>query len=148
MTQVNIICLIVLLCFGDYTLQKKRYRIKLVEYNFMFVPQKRCTDSIKEILPDGRLLKIKLFDCKGKLSLECYNSRLVLLEEGEYVNSLDLLKSYYYVVDAERRATGIGVSEFYQPLRDGVWRFYNDSGKITWNVIYKNGVLIDSIPAR
>ncbi|KYP16241.1 MAG: hypothetical protein A1D16_20050 [Flavihumibacter sp. CACIAM 22H1] len=128
----------------QYHPDQMRYRIRLQEYSYTFIPQGKCRDTLFTKLDQGKSIKIYLFDCKGKMNVECFNKDSILIEKGSYVNSLDLLKSYYYAIDATRSKTTIKVSSYYHPLRNGVWYYYDDLGEPLLNKIYDRGIVIDS----
>lgn len=111
------------------------------EYDYSFTPQQETwPDTIIKKIEDGRELKIVLFDCKGKMHLECFKNKKKI-EEGDYVNSLDLLKKYINTVDGTNGIQNVKVYEYYQPLRSGTWFFYDLKGKLFYKKIYKSGVL-------
>ena len=141
--------LVSLLVFQNQNYGLEKYRIKLIEYNYTFIPQAKCRDTLYGNIDHNNFLKIYLNNCKGNCDVECYNKDSVIVEKGSYINSLDLLKSYYYALDASQTSkTEIKVISYYQPLRNGVWYFYNDSGRLFLNKIYNNGILIDSLAAK
>ena len=93
-----------------------------------------------DTLDDGRIIFIKLLDCKGKSMVTCYKGK-TKVEEGAYCNSLDLLKRYTTSVNGVSLKSHIRVYEYYQPLRNGIWQFYDQSGKnVTKRVMYNKGV--------
>lgn len=121
--------------------QKGHYRIKLKEYDITLIPN-NCKDSILKIDQlNNRFFKIFLKDCKGALKLECYRlADSLLQEEGSYISSLALLSSYTNSVNPTTGETKVAVSKYYQPLRNGVWRYYDYSGIRTET--YKRGVVV------
>ena len=131
---------ILIICSSFYNNDKK-ITIYLKEYNYVFTPQKvGCLDTLVEKLEDGRQLKIFLFDCAGKMRIECYKGKSKV-EEGNYTGSLDLLKKYIFVTNGHTGKTHIKVSEYYQPLRSGDWLFYDMKGRLLNKKAYKEGVL-------
>lgn len=115
--------------------------IYISEYGYVFTPQKElCLDTLVKITEDGKELKITLFDCRGKMHLQCFKNK-VKVEEGDYVNSLDLLKKYINRIDGIKGGQAIRVYEFYQPLRSGTWFFYDKRGKLLRKENYKQGVI-------
>ena len=121
--------------------ERGQHRIKVKEYDLTLIPES-CKDSIleKDEL-NNRFFKIFLKDCKGAMRLECYNlADSTLKEKGEYISSLALLSSYTHSVNGTTGEARIVVSKYYQPLRDGVWRYY-DSSEIRTET-YKKGILI------
>lgn len=113
----------------------------MVEYNYLFTPQKEtCSDTITKKIEDGRELKIVVFVCKGKMHLECFKNKKKI-EEGDYINSFDLLKKYINKADGTNGIQPVKVYEYYQPLRSGTWFFYDLKGKFLYKKIYNTGVL-------
>ena len=117
-----------------------RYRIELPEYKLTIVPDS-CNQVItKKDQQNHKYYIINLKSCQGKMSLECYNSQdSALLEKGNYIASLDLLKSYGNGLDIATGRTTIQVIKYYQPLKDGIWYYYNSNG--VTKKIYKCGIL-------
>ena len=138
----------ILLIINQHGSDGVKYRIKLAEYNYTFIPQGRCSDTLVGNIEGSKFIKIFLFDCKGKMNVECFNKDSILLEKGSYINSLDLLKSYYYASDASRSKTTVKIISYYQPLRDGIWYFYDEKGKLVLNKMYEKGIAIDSAAAK
>lgn len=133
--------LLVILVIGSSYNNDKKFTIYLQEYNYVFTPQKiGCLDTLVEKLEDGRRLKIFLFDCMGKMHIECYKGKSKV-EEGNYTGSLDLLKKYIFLTNGHTGKTHVKVSEYYQPLRSGDWFFYDIKGLLLTKKNYKQGVL-------
>lgn len=136
----------VVVLFFSFTYDRKKYKIFIEEYDCIITPQKKnCIDTITvEAGRNNMSLKIYLSDCRGKMYLQCYDSNHVKIEEGNYINSLDLLKKYTNAVSPRNMEHRIKISEYYQPLRSGKWFFYSPSGKVLYTKIYDKGVLQDS----
>ncbi len=136
----HIFFLACLLAIGS-SFMNSRIRIYISEYDFSFTPQKEgCIDTLVKTTEDGKVLKITLFDCRGKMHLECFKNKHKI-EEGDYINSLDLLKKYINRIDGTKGRQTIQVYEFYQPLRSGTWLFYDKGGKIVRREKYKDGII-------
>lgn len=135
-----------LICLSFYS-EKEKYRIKIAEYGYTFIPN-RLNSAIWARLDDKRLLQMDVKDYKGKMHLRCFLKDSTLIEEGDYINSLDLLVSYNNIVDGTSLKQRIGIVKYYQPLRSGVWNFYDSSGKVFLNKRYDAGILIDSISIK
>ena len=123
----------------------KKHRIHLVEYDCVFTPQKNCIEDFEVVIGSSKKLSIQLLDCKGRMSVRCYNSNNVKIEEGNYINSLDLLKKYSNVVDISTKKTRIKIYSYYQPLRTGEWLFYDNNGVLITKKVYEKGILVDSL---
>jgi hypothetical protein len=143
-------CYLILICListlFSFTAQKRKYKIFIAEYDCLFTPGNECIDTINiKARHNTFFLKIYLSDCRGQMYLQCYDSNHDKIEEGHYINSLDLLKKYTNELNFRNMTYRIKVSEYYQPLRSGKWLFYNKSGSVLYSKTYKNGVLEDSI---
>lgn len=133
--------LIAILSFLSWTFDSKFKRIIIEEYpGATIFPEKCSKQDINCDLYDHRYLKITLFDYRGKMHLQCYSQDSVLREEGDYVNSLALLKKYssFYVSGTSKII--ISVIEYYQPLRNGSWIFYDSTGRKTDSAFYMTGI--------
>ena len=122
--------------------QQKKYSIFLEEYNYYFTPQKEgCVDTLRFDDLDGDLkLKITLFDCNGKMHLECFRQG-VKREEGNYINPFGLLRQYSKGVNGITGKRRISVLEYYQPVRTGEWFFYDKNGRPLNKKKYDNGIV-------
>ena len=135
-----LILVFVFIASSNFYMDSRKVSIYINEYDYSFTPQKNdCIDTLVKMTNDGRELKIILFDCKGKMHLECFKNRKKI-EEGDYSNSLDLLKKYINTIDGITGVQRVKVYEFYQPLRLGVWSFYDGNGKLLRKEVYKEGV--------
>ena len=126
---------------GSFCYVNQKISIYMAEYDYSFTPQQTgCLDTFTKKVEDGRELKIVLFDCRGRMHLECFKNNKKI-EEGDYINSLDILRKYITRVDGINGIQNIKVKEYYQPLRSGTWFFYDLKGKLLHKKIYKDGVL-------
>lgn len=123
----------------------KRYRIYIAEYDYFFTPQNGCIDTIIGTLRDNKSLRISLYSCLGKMHVQVLDSNKMKIEEGNYINSLDLLKRYSNAVNSMSSESRIKVYSYYQPLRSGEWLFYNGKGGLKMKKTYNKGIIIDSI---
>ena len=114
--------------------------IFLSDYKEYITPRK-CNDSITHYLKDSSFLNLKLANCKGKMSIKQYDRNGNLLLAGQYVASLDTLKEYVDVFNLVGEITAIKVYKYFQPLRDGIWVFY-EMNEIKKKEKYKRGILI------
>jgi hypothetical protein len=81
--------------------------------------------------------KFVFYDKRGKCYCERYLNK-ILVEKGNYENSLDTLKRYH----STRKSNGsapLSVEKYFQPVRNGMWIFYKGKNVIKKN--YKMGVL-------
>ena len=118
------------------------YPIYIKEYDLYVYPDKGCKVLYEFQRNDSILIKIELKSCKGELNLKLFNNG-ILIEEGNYVNSLALLSNYKIgrISSRKKMHDEIIVEKFYQPLRHGIWRFYRE---ITKQEIYEFGILLPS----
>lgn len=114
--------------------------IFLSDYKAYITPL-RCNDLITHYLKDSSFLKLQLANCKGKMSIKQYDSNGNLVLMGQYVASLDTLKEYVDVFNLVGEITAIKVYKYFQPLRDGIWVFY-EMNEIKRKEKYKRGILI------
>ena len=122
----------------------KPYRIYMAEYDYFFTPQNGCIDTITGTLRDNTSLRINLYSCLGKMHVQVFDSNKVKIEEGNYINSLDLLKRYSNAISPGNGTSRIKVYSYYQPLRSGEWQFYNSKGILQMKKTYDEGTIIDS----
>jgi len=82
--------------------------------------------------------------CKGKMQLEIFSKLdTTLIAKGEFIESLDTLKHYVsdFIIgydDAEK----INVYSYFQPLKEGVWFYYDENGQLLRKEEYKRGIKI------
>lgn len=100
-------------------------------------------DSGKIPLDGKYKAKIYLYDCKGKMYLKLYKNN-VLISEGNYANSLDTLKEYVYDIDPFTGSCYLLVSSYFEPLKQGYWKFYDKNGRYLKKVYHKI-LLADSL---
>lgn len=142
----NIFLVILFLIGGSssYCQNENKNRIYIEEYDCYFTPRKvDCTDTIVKSLEDGRVLKISLYGCMGKMHIECFRNNQKI-EEGDYISSLCLLRKYVRSLNANTGITTISVREYYQPLRSGEWFIYNSEGRLIEKKMYMEGLEQDN----
>lgn len=114
--------------------------IYLKEYKTYITPTK-CKDSIVQYIKDSSFVKINLLNCEGKMNIKEFDRNGTLLVIGQYRTSLDTLKEYVDVFNIFGDITAIKVNKYFQPLRDGIWTFY-ENGIIKRKERYRQGLLI------
>jgi hypothetical protein len=100
--------LFLLLCgYTSFKEPEGKYRIRLSEYDLVFVPD-NCNAIVSRVdKKNNRYFKLYLRDCKGAMLLECFNLKnSTLKEKGNYMPSLDLLSSYVYAVRDRCKISG------------------------------------------
>jgi hypothetical protein len=129
--------LLVALFCGVGFQQHRIIPIVIKEYRLATVyPQPNERKITKEV--ERGFIKIDLYDRKGKMYLRFYSRDSVLLEEGNYQNSLALLRRYCYGLSPEGE-NDIAICEYYEPLRTGKWLFYDSTGKLQDSIWYIKG---------
>ncbi len=119
-----------------------RHKIIVKEYEGLsFRPSGKKNEQISRSLKKG-FVKITLYDVKGRMHLEYFSKDSIIMETGNYLNSLDLLKKYSYATSPA--GTFIYVTEYYEPLRNGIWRFYDSTGMFKDSIFYERGVKANS----
>lgn len=114
--------------------------IYLKEYKTFITPAK-CKDSLIHYNNDSSYVKINLFNCKGAMSIKEFDRHGTLVAVGQYQASLDTLKEYVDRFNLSGELMEVTVLRYFQPLRDGVWIFY-ENGLPARQERYKRGVLI------
>jgi hypothetical protein len=118
-------------------------QVYLKEFDVFFLPNScKGKQSIELIGGLGRL-DAEIEDCRGKMKISQFDTLGTLMVQGYYINSLDTLKKYSIGKSAIDGSRHIHVLEYFQPLADGVWRYYAN-GKEPIKKIYKEGVLFNS----
>lgn len=86
---------------------------------------------------------IQRYNCEGKMIVKEYNKKSgKLMREGAYCESLDTLKGYIVITDDQPPFLDhIEVYNYFQPLKDGVWRIYSKQEKLLRSEIWKKGIL-------
>ncbi|HET9825989.1 MAG TPA: hypothetical protein VFP87_11675, partial [Chitinophagaceae bacterium] len=87
------------------------------------------------------------FNSLGHLSFMIFDNMHRLTVKGQYSESIALLSEYV----ATRKLNGKGeikVRKFYQPLRDGLWYYYDESGKAYLKQKYLKGILIEEYSSK
>ncbi len=114
--------------------------IYLRDYKTYITPMK-CRDSLIQYIKDSSFVKINLFNCKGKMSIKEFDNNGALLVTGQYEASLDTLKEYVDVFNLCGEIIAIKVYKYFQPLRTGVWIFYENQ-IVKRREKYKRGILL------
>lgn len=127
-------------CFGNAGNSQK---ISIEEYKIILNNVKPpCHDTLTEFTRDNKKIVIHLLDCMGQMDIKVYKGGK-LIEEGCYVKSLDTLKRYVYKNALGGGGKEITVGQYFQPLRNGVWIFYNQKGQVLKRVTYLNGIQVE-----
>lgn len=120
------------------------YPVYIKEYNVYLYPDNGCCKGYTLKLNDSTTLKVNLSSCEGAMMVEVYFKDM-MIEKGKYINSLSLLRKYENRVSYSRiknkYISEIIVSEYYQPLRDSIWLFYNHDS--VSSKIYNRGIEVN-----
>ena len=138
--------LLVILFFSNCSQLKEEKKhdytpIFLKEYSIYFEPDS-CICKMKvdlDVSSKGKLM-IDLFDCKGRMNFQCFDSTNKLIVEGSYINSLDTLKKYSIGRSAITDESKVDILSYFEPLPDGLWSYYKNGKKIK-NVMFEKGIL-------
>lgn len=131
-----------LLC-GNIFSQAIKYKIFFDDYNLTIIRTTKLKSFVTYKIDNG-YVKIMLLTKKGESLLEEYNKDSVLVKKGQYVGSLDLLKSYAISVDPNPPySEKVYVYAYYEPLKTGKW-FYYSNDKIIKEEIWEKGILIST----
>lgn len=100
-------------------------------------------DTVKKVISEEEYYMCYMQDCRGAMKFEAY-SRGVRVIEGNYVNSLDTLKHCVIVDDGHSpdQSQVVKVETYFQPLKDGVWKYYNEQGKLIKEEAWSKGILL------
>ncbi len=134
----KLVALLFIVSFSSFQTVKKR-RIIIKEYPGATILPRKLNEIIFEDLFDQRFIKVKVFSYKGKMHLECYSKDSILLEVGDYTNSLSLLRKQNFAIVAGG-GENINVTEYYEPLRNGKWLFYDTLGRLYDSAYYVKGI--------
>lgn len=136
--------------------------IFLITFALISYPQSNCKISIRvktevidrfinfhlgefnKKLDNGYTIKGTLETCKGLMNIEIYNEDSILINRGSFIESLDTLSHYVSVftvdfVDTEE----IVVTPYFQPLKNGIWYFYDEKGNFFSKKMYQSGVIMN-----
>lgn len=98
---------------------------------------------VKMIIGDTKYFLCYLKDCRGAMDFEAYENGKKMIE-GRYINSIDTLKHCVIVNDGHNpdQPMVVKVEEYFEPLKDGVWKYYNNQGKLVKEETWSKGILI------
>lgn len=123
--------------------EKKFRRIIFEEYpGGTILPKKIKNEKISTKLYDGRYLEIFIYDYKGKSHVRCFSKDSILLEEGNYINSMGVFRKYTYGYSNNEKDVSVHIIEYYSPLRNGKWMIYNSLGNLKDSSFYIKGVKV------
>ena len=115
------------------------------EINKNIDPPKKYPGTRAIILRRVDSAEVEIYNDMGKSYLKLFQRGGNIKYEGEYIESIGLLHRYIEYMDPNSLEKSIRIQEYYQPLKDGKWIYYNDTGKIIKEVTYAKGIVKDSI---
>jgi hypothetical protein len=139
------ISILVIFCVNAYP-QKKLPVYFDVCNDYWRTPKLNEASSIDVLYYDKSCtLQIVLRTYQGSSYVKLYRGD-TLIVEGSYVNSLGILRGYSVsrTTDTVRNAE-ISLIEYYSPLKNGKWKFYQPSGQIAHTDLYDRGVFIKEL---
>jgi antitoxin component YwqK of YwqJK toxin-antitoxin module len=90
-----------------------------------------------------QVVHINLLTCEGASEVKMYQNDTLILR-GNLINGLRLLAGQLLIIDPETYDEHIGVVEYYEPLPEGLWQYWDTKGKKIKEEVYNKGVLISS----
>jgi len=142
MKKMNIISVICLCLFIDSAFaQSKKCNLPILidEYG-IYKNFTKLNVKIKEDITEDSYMEVVLYDCMGAMQLKGYKNNLVVVE-GNYINSLDTLKACLKVLDPIELKESIIIQKYFQPLKNGTWKYYDLQGKLIKQEEWQNGIL-------
>jgi antitoxin component YwqK of YwqJK toxin-antitoxin module len=115
----------------------KRVSYYFPEYKFYFTPDS-CTEEKILTISGYRYLKIHMLKNCKEVEVSCYRSKdKTLIEMGIYTNTdtLEMKKAIYRDLDTKQEV--VTTNEHYKLRRIGVWKFYDNGGKVIKQLNYE-----------
>jgi|GEM_PF-2585648 len=116
------------------------YGLSYPELNFELVPK---LGSQKILIGGDTTLELNLFICKGASEISLYfkNTKII---KGQTINGLRLLVKQENKVDLVTLEKSVGVTEYYEPIYDGLWEYWDKKGKKIRDIIYRDGIIVST----
>ncbi len=131
---------LLLFLFFSLTKCEAQSTIFLEEYSINIDPVK-CIDTVEKKRGSKKIV-LYIKNCMGEMYCEVYEKN-ILIEKGNYLNSLDTLTGYSVLVPrGNSEPPKIIVRKYFQPLRDGEWFFYDPRKKKVSKKYYDTGIEI------
>ena len=101
-------------------------------------------DTIYKKSRNNTLYKIAVKACDGVFTFEEFSlDTLVKLKSGSYSQSLDTLARLYLAVNSYGENIGYQVERLFQPMKSGIWLYFNKDGKVIRRELYYEGILLN-----
>lgn len=123
--------------------EQTKIPIRYEEYRYYYILKNSNKDTVflKRKL-DSLTLNIQLYSDMGASYVKVIKTNCgEIVEEGAYVNSLDILKRYARTFDPITYISKTIVESYYEPLRNGEWKIYKN-GKLNEIILYDKGMQI------
>ena len=104
----------------------------------------KLLDTIKVNLHFGNA-DIVVHNLLGKSIIRKYYNNHKFEFEGQYIEALGPLAKYVEFADPLGEAVNfISIQKYYQPLPDGIWKYYNKEGEVIKEITYKVGIIVNT----
>ncbi|MBL4898742.1 MAG: hypothetical protein JKX76_03725 [Colwellia sp.] len=124
--------------------EKCSIKIKIEEWPVPLRNIQLSQDTISnKFKQEWGILIIKLIDCRGAMIIEKYEEKGNIISRGSYKNGLDTLKRQVLVDVYDTAELKIIVEKYFEPLKDGIWEYFKESGELDKKVSYSNGIRVD-----
>jgi len=96
--------------------------------------------SISVKLSGDSVIKATLFDCYGRATLKLYRNRKLIIESnfGNNEISFETLNAYSRICRCYKDYSLANIT----PIKDGIWKYYDTSGKVWMEQHWENDSLI------
>jgi hypothetical protein len=139
------IILIFLFCFSIRSNGQSiylKYPVLLdVNQQYIEVFNKKDSSVVTNLPVDSsKAIRVYNFNKLGRLDFIILDNSHRIMMKGHYIESIALLSDYVYV----RKLNGklaLQVRKFYQPIRNGFWYYFDESGKVYLKEKYIEGIL-------
>jgi hypothetical protein len=132
------IVLIALLNFSVLIYSQNKFKSIYIDVlKESYLPTKlMCYDTV--VITKNKLFRFYLINEKGEMLFEIIENKKIIIK-GKYSNSLDVFKEYGESFDLNGNSKII-VADYYYPLKDSVWTFYDYKTKKSRQKKYDKGI--------
>ncbi|TWF41701.1 hypothetical protein FHW36_103505 [Chitinophaga polysaccharea] len=117
--------------------------IDAIKTGIPYLDKSSDTMTIKE--GETYYLRMLLISCKGKMYFERHRvSNGSMVFSGRYTDAVKLDTVHGWAVNPVTGKRHRDTSTWYQPIRTGIWKYYNKEGMLLKEEEYVNGKLIRS----
>lgn len=113
------------------------------DFPALSIPYRGSPPETKDIvITDSIHYMMKITDCRGKMYFQAFYGNKLRIE-GKYINSLDTFKRCATVEDPFNPGVKIlQIQKYFQPLKDSIWTYYDQSGKLINKEVWKKGIKV------